>query len=72
MMFSCILRKVKTDQFLEGSQVVISRTGSEACPWRWSKKYVKVAQIDVNSPGFRYIQIACSKGKKFLVGKKNY
>ena len=64
------IKKSKTDQFREGSQVVISRTGSEACPWRWSKKYLAVAQIDVNSSGFLFRQIACSKGRKFLVGKK--
>ena len=65
-----ILRKSKTDQYREGNKIIVSRTGSVACPVQWLERYICLSGITLDSSDYLLRQIAFRKGKKWLVGDK--
>ena len=66
-----ILRKSKTDQYREGNKIIVSRTGSVACPVKWLERYICLSGITLDSSDYLFRQIGFRKGKKWLVGDKS-
>ena len=45
----------KTDQYRDGSVVVIARTGTDCCPMAMLKRYMRMANISVGQPSDKYL-----------------
>ena len=56
--------KSKTDQYRQGNEVVIARTGSDTCPVALLEEYLKRGGIDLDSQLFLFRPIAGLKGDK--------
>ena len=53
----------KTDQFRDGSRLVIARSGSITCPVRMLERYLQLAEIDLATPRDRLLFRALVKTK---------
>ena len=64
---SCVTVKIlksKTDQYRQGSEVVIARTGSDTCPVTMLEEYLRRGAIDLDSKLFLFRPIAGFRGEK--------
>lgn len=52
--FTIIVRKSKTDQYRFGSDIVISKCETAACPYAMLARYISVAEIDITSEEFLF------------------
>ena len=59
--------KSKTDQYRQGSEVVIARTGSVTCPVAMLEEYLRRGGIDLDSQLFLFRPIAGPKGENCVI-----
>ncbi|XP_033731784.1 uncharacterized protein LOC117321479 [Pecten maximus] len=52
--FTLVVRKSKTDQYRFGSEIVISKGETTACPYDMLMKYIRIARIDIESDDFLF------------------
>ncbi|XP_069136087.1 uncharacterized protein [Argopecten irradians] len=52
--FTVVVRKSKTDQYRFGSDIVISKGGTAACPYVMLKRYIHIASINLESDSFLF------------------
>ncbi|XP_033757058.1 uncharacterized protein LOC117339517 isoform X1 [Pecten maximus] len=67
---SLFLVKSKTDQYRQGSKVLINEGRTTGCPIRILKRYISTANVDLKSGEFLFKPAYRSKGKCCLI-KKN-
>ncbi|XP_033729388.1 integrase/recombinase xerD homolog [Pecten maximus] len=70
--FILVIRKSKTDQYRHGSEVVISKGQTSACPHAMILKYIEIAGIDLQSDIFLFKPIfrSCSTCKLIQKNKR--
>jgi hypothetical protein len=66
---SLFLSKSKTDQYRQGSEVVISEGNTNACPLKVLRRYLVSANVDLESDDFVFKPAFRSKGKCALIHK---
>ena len=68
------IRKSKTDQYRQGGEVLIARTGNSTCPVRMMEVYLKLAKTDLMSSELLFRPIVMTKEAARLrpTGKLSY
>ena len=65
-----LLPNSKTDQLREGHIVMISRTGSSACPVFWLQKYLSLSVLQNNPENFLFCRMSKTKVGHKADGRK--
>ena len=60
------IRRSKTDQYRQGSEVVIAKVGGVACPVQMLRNYVRLGEIDLLSEAALFHRISRAKGRARL------
>ena len=63
------IRKSKTDIYRNGSEIVISKGSSDACPVDMLQRYISVANLSPSSEDFLFKPAYRSKNTPFLINK---
>ena len=63
----------KTDQYRDGSVVVIAQTGSECCPVAMLRRYLRMAGVSIDRPSDKYLfrKLVNTKNGQQLRGSTN-
>lgn len=67
--FSLKINKSKTDQYRFGTEVVIAKGVSEACPYIMLQRYLRVSKQSISTPKFLFRPCIRSKANSFLIYK---
>jgi integrase len=67
--FSLKINKSKTDQYRFGSEIVIAKGVSEACPYVMLQRYLRISKQSISSPKFLFRPGIRSKGNGCLIYK---
>ncbi len=63
------IRSSKTDVYREGSEVIIAKGTTVACPYSMLVRYMQIAGLEVTSDQFLFRPLYSSKGKCSLISK---
>ena len=56
-----VIRKSKTDQYRQGNEVLVARTGNSTCPVKMMEVYLRLAEADLQSDEMLFRPIVATK-----------
>ena len=56
-----VIRKSKTDQYRQGNEVLVARTGNSTCPVKMMEVYLRLAEADLRCDEMLFRPIVATK-----------